>query len=167
MVRQRARRCIGAASLLLVLTAHDAVLVTCSHVLCVQKAGSTIICTGSIQAYKPSQAILDYATSKGAIVAFVKGLAGELAEKGIRVNCVAPVRHAAHAARAWRRSSSSLLIYALCSEAHLDRTDAADWCDVSVQGPVWTPLVCASFPKEKIKEFGQRHKQHGTYTGGA
>ena len=54
------------------------------------KAGSTVINVASIQAYQPSPAILDYATTKGAIVAFTKGLAQELIQKGIRVNCVAP-----------------------------------------------------------------------------
>jgi len=78
------------------------------------KPGSTIINTGSIQAYKPSEEILDYATTKAAIVGFTKGLSSELIEKGIRVNCVAP-------------------------------------------GPFWTPLVCASFPKDKIKEFGAQN----------
>lgn len=53
-------------------------------------AGSAIINVASIQAYQPNASILDYATTKGAIVAFTKGLADELAEKGIRVNCVAP-----------------------------------------------------------------------------
>jgi len=76
--------------------------------------GCAIINTGSIQAYQPSNSILDYATTKGAIVAFTKGLAKELTEKGIRVNCVAP-------------------------------------------GPVWTPLVVASFPAEKIAEFGKNY----------
>lgn len=53
--------------------------------------GGAIINTASIQAYKPSAAILDYATTKGAIVAFTKGLAPELIDKhGVRVNCVAP-----------------------------------------------------------------------------
>jgi len=53
--------------------------------------GGAIINTASIQAYKPSAAILDYATTKGAIVAFTKGLAQEAIEKqGVRVNCVAP-----------------------------------------------------------------------------
>ena len=53
--------------------------------------GGAIINTASIQAYKPSAPILDYATTKGAIVAFTKGLAQELIEqRGIRVNCVAP-----------------------------------------------------------------------------
>ena len=44
----------------------------------------------SIQAYKPSAPILDYAATKGAIVTFTKGLAQHLIERGIRVNCVAP-----------------------------------------------------------------------------
>jgi NAD(P)-dependent dehydrogenase (short-subunit alcohol dehydrogenase family) len=52
--------------------------------------GGAIVNTASIQAYKPSPAILDYAATKGAIVAFTKGLSRELIEKGIRVNCVAP-----------------------------------------------------------------------------
>jgi NAD(P)-dependent dehydrogenase (short-subunit alcohol dehydrogenase family) len=53
--------------------------------------GGAIINTASIQAYNPSAAILDYATTKGAIVAFTKGLAPELVkDKGVRVNCVAP-----------------------------------------------------------------------------
>ena len=55
------------------------------------RAGGSIINTASIQAYKPSAAILDYATTKGAIVAFTKGLAPDLIEhNGVRVNCVAP-----------------------------------------------------------------------------
>eukprot|EP01004_Peranema_trichophorum_P005934 NODE_4774_length_1116_cov_68.827795_g4236_i0.p1 GENE.NODE_4774_length_1116_cov_68.827795_g4236_i0~~NODE_4774_length_1116_cov_68.827795_g4236_i0.p1 ORF type:complete len:300 (+),score=35.66 NODE_4774_length_1116_cov_68.827795_g4236_i0:60-959(+) len=75
------------------------------------KAGSSIINVGSIEAYNPNHTILDYATTKGAIVNFTKGLAPELTKRGIRVNCVAP-------------------------------------------GPVWTPLIVQSFPKEKIQEFG-------------
>jgi NAD(P)-dependent dehydrogenase (short-subunit alcohol dehydrogenase family) len=54
------------------------------------KPGGVIINTASIQAYKPSSGILDYAATKGAIVTFSKGLAQELIERGIRVNCVAP-----------------------------------------------------------------------------
>ena len=54
------------------------------------KAGASIINTASIQAYQPSPGILDYACTKGAIVTFTKGLAQELIERGIRVNCVAP-----------------------------------------------------------------------------
>jgi NAD(P)-dependent dehydrogenase (short-subunit alcohol dehydrogenase family) len=73
--------------------------------------GASIITTSSVQAYQPSAELLPYATTKGAIVAFTKGLAQELTEKGIRVNSVAP-------------------------------------------GPVWTPLIPASMPEEKIKSFG-------------
>lgn len=54
------------------------------------KPGSTIITTTSIQAYEPSASLLDYAQTKAAIVAFTKALAKQLAEKGIRVNSVAP-----------------------------------------------------------------------------
>lgn len=76
------------------------------------REGATIINVGSIQAYNPSPGILDYACTKGAIVSLTKGLAQELFDKGIRVNCVAP-------------------------------------------GPVWTPLVVASFPNEKLTSFGE------------
>jgi NAD(P)-dependent dehydrogenase (short-subunit alcohol dehydrogenase family) len=54
------------------------------------KAGASIINTASIQAYQPKPYLLHYASSKAAIVAFTKGLAQELGEKGIRVNAVAP-----------------------------------------------------------------------------
>ena len=53
-------------------------------------AGSSIINTTSIQAYQPSPTLLDYASTKAAINNFSKGLAEELAPKGIRVNAVAP-----------------------------------------------------------------------------
>jgi NAD(P)-dependent dehydrogenase (short-subunit alcohol dehydrogenase family) len=52
--------------------------------------GSSIINVGSIQAYEPSHPILDYATTKGAIVNFTKGLSKFTIEKGIRCNCIAP-----------------------------------------------------------------------------
>jgi NAD(P)-dependent dehydrogenase (short-subunit alcohol dehydrogenase family) len=53
-------------------------------------AGATIINTASIQSYEPSPTLLDYASTKAAIVAFTKSLAKQLAPKGIRVNAVAP-----------------------------------------------------------------------------
>jgi NAD(P)-dependent dehydrogenase (short-subunit alcohol dehydrogenase family) len=52
--------------------------------------GSTIINTTSIQAYQPKPHLLHYAASKAAIANFTKGLSQELAERGIRVNAVAP-----------------------------------------------------------------------------
>jgi len=54
------------------------------------KEGGCVINTGSVEAYQPSYSILDYASTKGAITTFTKGLAQELINKGIRVNCVAP-----------------------------------------------------------------------------
>ncbi|AST81858.1 TPA: SDR family oxidoreductase [Citrobacter farmeri] len=54
------------------------------------QAGSVIINTSSVQAYEPSEILLDYAQTKAAIVAFTKSLAKQLASKGIRVNAVAP-----------------------------------------------------------------------------
>ncbi|WP_233092601.1 SDR family oxidoreductase [Paracoccus sp. IB05] len=54
------------------------------------RPGSAIINTASINADMPNPALLAYATTKGAIQNFTGGLAQMLAEKGIRVNCVAP-----------------------------------------------------------------------------
>jgi len=52
--------------------------------------GATIINTASVNAYDPSEGIIDYAATKAAIHIFTKGLAKQLAPKGIRVNAVAP-----------------------------------------------------------------------------
>ncbi|MET8459946.1 SDR family oxidoreductase [Streptomyces parvulus] len=52
--------------------------------------GGSIINSTSVQAYKPSPHLLDYAMTKGAIVTFTQGLAQMLIERGIRVNAVAP-----------------------------------------------------------------------------
>src|SRR3954453_5297653 len=54
------------------------------------KPGSTIVNTTSINAKSPNPTLLPYATTKGAIANFTAGLAQLLADKGIRVNCVAP-----------------------------------------------------------------------------
>jgi NAD(P)-dependent dehydrogenase (short-subunit alcohol dehydrogenase family) len=54
------------------------------------KPGSAIINTASVNAYMPNPILLAYATTKGAIQNFTGGLAQMLAEKGIRVNAVAP-----------------------------------------------------------------------------
>jgi NAD(P)-dependent dehydrogenase (short-subunit alcohol dehydrogenase family) len=75
------------------------------------KPGSAIINTTSINADDPNPSLLPYATTKGAIQNFTAGLAQMLAEKGVRVNCVAP-------------------------------------------GPIWTPLIPATMPPEKVKQFG-------------
>jgi NAD(P)-dependent dehydrogenase (short-subunit alcohol dehydrogenase family) len=52
--------------------------------------GGSVINTTSVQAYKPSPHLLDYAMTKGAIVTFTQGMAQMVAERGIRVNAVAP-----------------------------------------------------------------------------
>jgi NAD(P)-dependent dehydrogenase (short-subunit alcohol dehydrogenase family) len=62
----------------------------CKAALKVMPAGSAIVNTASIQAYQPSDILLDYASTKAAIVAFTKSLAKQVAGKGIRVNAVAP-----------------------------------------------------------------------------
>ncbi|GET38807.1 SDR family oxidoreductase [Microseira wollei] len=54
------------------------------------KEGSAIINTTSVTAYKGNQQLLDYSSTKGAIVAFTRSLSQSLAEKNIRVNGVAP-----------------------------------------------------------------------------
>ncbi|SFE80107.1 SDR family oxidoreductase [Alteribacillus iranensis] len=75
------------------------------------KEGSSIINTASINAYQGNPSLIDYSATKGAIVAFTRSLTEPLAEKGIRINMVAP-------------------------------------------GPVWTPLIPASFPAEGVEQFG-------------
>ncbi len=75
------------------------------------KEGATIINTTSVTAYRGSPGLIDYAASKGAIVAFTRSLALSLVDRGIRVNAVAP-------------------------------------------GPVWTPLIPATFSAEEVAEFG-------------
>jgi NAD(P)-dependent dehydrogenase (short-subunit alcohol dehydrogenase family) len=54
------------------------------------KEGSAIINTSSVTAYKGSPTLLDYSSTKGAIVAFTRSLSQALADKNIRVNAVAP-----------------------------------------------------------------------------
>jgi len=54
------------------------------------KAGSTIINSSSVTAYKGNSSLLDYSSTKGAIVAFTRSLSASLVDKGIRVNGVAP-----------------------------------------------------------------------------
>jgi NAD(P)-dependent dehydrogenase (short-subunit alcohol dehydrogenase family) len=54
------------------------------------REGSSIINTTSVTAYRGHQTLVDYSATKGAIVTFTRSLAKQLADKGIRVNGVAP-----------------------------------------------------------------------------
>ena len=69
--------------------------------------------TSSINGLRGNQSLIDYAASKGAVLAFTYSLAQALQERGIRVNCVAP-------------------------------------------GPVWTPLIPATFEADKVGTFGSQ-----------
>jgi len=76
------------------------------------KAGACIINTTSVTAYAGNDQLLDYSSTKGAIVSFTRSLSLNLAPRGIRVNGVAP-------------------------------------------GPVWTPLIPATFGGQDVAKFGQ------------
>ena len=54
------------------------------------KEGARIICTTSINAFRGNASLIDYSTTKGANLAFMRSMAANLVEKGIRVNAVAP-----------------------------------------------------------------------------
>ena len=54
------------------------------------KRGAAIINTSSVQAFDPSECLLDYAATKAAILSMTRTLAKQLGDKGIRVNAVAP-----------------------------------------------------------------------------
>lgn len=73
--------------------------------------GDSIINTSSVTAYRGSSELIDYSATKGAITSFTRSLSQSLAEKGIRVNSVAP-------------------------------------------GPIWTPLIPATFDAEKVGKHG-------------
>jgi len=73
--------------------------------------GSSIINSSSVTAYRGSPALIDYASTKGAIVSFTRSLSANLIDKKIRVNAVAP-------------------------------------------GPIWTPLIAASFDASKVAKHG-------------
>jgi NAD(P)-dependent dehydrogenase (short-subunit alcohol dehydrogenase family) len=74
--------------------------------------GSAIVNTTSVTAYQGNPSLLDYSSTKGAIVAFTRSLSQQLIGGGIRVNAVAP-------------------------------------------GPIWTPLIPATMPEEKVASFGK------------
>lgn len=76
------------------------------------KNGGSIIMTASVNGLRGNANMIDYAASKGAVLAMTYALSSSLLEKGIRVNAVAP-------------------------------------------GPVWTPLIPATFSAEHVAKFGQ------------
>lgn len=76
------------------------------------KKGGSIINTASVTAYQGNKDLIDYSAAKGAIVSLTRSLSLSLAEKGIRVNGVAP-------------------------------------------GPIWTPLIPASYSAEEVATFGK------------
>lgn len=76
------------------------------------KEGAAIIGVTSVTAYRGQDLLIDYSATKGAILSFVRAMASKLADRGIRVNGVAP-------------------------------------------GPIWTPLIPASFPPDKVEDFGK------------
>ncbi len=73
--------------------------------------GDAIINVTSITAFRGQPKLIDYSSTKGAILSFTRALASNLCDSGIRVNAVAP-------------------------------------------GPIWTPLIPASFPADEVAEFG-------------
>jgi NAD(P)-dependent dehydrogenase (short-subunit alcohol dehydrogenase family) len=75
--------------------------------------GGAIINTTSVTAYQGNPTLVDYSSTKGAIVAFTRSLSKQLESRKIRVNAVAP-------------------------------------------GPIWTPLIPASYPAEKTASHGQQ-----------
>lgn len=62
----------------------------CKAAIPLMQPGAAIINTGSVNSVNPGEELLDYATTKAAILVFTKGLAKQLGPKGIRVNMVAP-----------------------------------------------------------------------------
>lgn len=58
--------------------------------LCHMKRGSTIVNTASVTAYQGHVKLIDYSSTKGAVVTFTRSLSRSLVDKGIRVNAVAP-----------------------------------------------------------------------------
>ncbi|MFS0874733.1 SDR family oxidoreductase [Solibacillus isronensis] len=71
-------------------TNMDGIFYLCKEAVPHLGQGDSIICTTSVNAYRGHSILIDYTSTKGAIVGFVRSLAQNVADKGIRVNMVAP-----------------------------------------------------------------------------
>lgn len=68
----------------------DGIFYLCKEAVPHLGQGDSIICTTSVNAYRGHSILIDYTSTKGAIVGFVRSLAQNIADRGIRVNMVAP-----------------------------------------------------------------------------
>ncbi|MER2121173.1 MAG: SDR family oxidoreductase [Solibacillus sp.] len=71
-------------------TNMDGIFYLCKEAVPHLGQGDSIICTTSVNAYRGHSILIDYTSTKGAIVGFVRSLAQNIADRGIRVNMVAP-----------------------------------------------------------------------------
>jgi NAD(P)-dependent dehydrogenase (short-subunit alcohol dehydrogenase family) len=159
------------------------------------RPGSSIINTSSIQSDKPSPGLLAYATTKGAIANFTAGLGQLLAERGIRVNCVAPGpiwtplpiddaegegrafrrKHAAQAARAAKGSGTGVRVPGFRRRELRDRcgvcrhrrhTDALKRKKGAARGGARFRCIDSALGTHVVREHEARHFRTDLLAGG-